>query len=595
MSGDEPNTGGVAPPAWVDAARHSDSGLSDSDAAGTSPAAAPSSSQTGSGPARARHNSRVEAAPAPPEHLDAAGGPFIYAIAPCEGPIAGGVTITITGYFFEPGAEVSVAGTAVSTVYEADRLSFKLPPHAPAGKVDIRVTNPDGKYQDRVWGFEYVGPPLVYAIEPSHAPTHGGALLRLSGAGFRQGCIVQIGASSAQTRFISSELIEILAQPHPAGRYHITVWNPDRQHASLDNGFEYDPPPELTTVEPASGPAGSAHQVRLIGAHFQPSTTAALFGQVGLAVRFESAQALLVELPARAMGAVDLTLYNPDGQRCTLAAAFHYSASPPPTISRSHPERVALGQAAELVVEGSGFLPGIALFVGAHPLTIQSLAPGEVRAVLPAFPTRGYADVRVVNADGQWAIQPNALEVFDPAAEQARQAERVLCITEISPATGPASGGTQVKLRGVGFSKQTRVLIGGARPARSRFVDERLIEIETDEHAPGDVDVELRDEGALGCSEASAFRYEAVEAAEILRVTPNRGDSNGGDRLTIEGSHFLPATRARLGDRPAELRFKGPTELELLTPPGDAGSMADLVLIQPDGQRTTRPRIYLYE
>lgn len=587
MSGDGPESSGLTPPAWVDTAQHSEGTAERADTAGTNYAPG--------APHRVRHNSRVEAAPEIPSHLDPSAGPFIYAIAPCEGPIVGGVTITITGYFFEPGVEASVAGKPVSTVYEADRISFKLPPHAPAGKVDIRVTNPDGKFQDRVWGFEYVGPPLVYAIQPAHAPVHGGQLLQLSGAGFRPGCIVQIGASSAQTRFISSELIEILAQPHPAGRYDITVWNLDKQHASLADGFQYDPPPELARAEPASGAAGTTHRVRLIGEHFEPRTTAALFGQIGLSVQFESAQALLVELPARVTGEVDLTLYNPDGQRCTLSAAFAYTPSPAPTLSRLLPERVALGQPAELVLDGSGFLPGVALFAGQYALAIQSLTPTEIRATLPALPASGHADVRLVNADGQWAIMPSGLEVFDPAQEQVRRAERVLCITEIRPASGPTSGGTQIKLRGVGFSRETRVLFGGSRPARTHFVDERLIEVETDEHAAGSVDVELRDEGALGCCEPAGFRYETVEPAEILRVTPNRGTSSGGECLTIEGDNFLPATRARLGDASAELRFKSTRELQLVTPAGSAGRMVDLVLIQPDGQRSTRPRIYLYE
>ncbi|MEZ4230826.1 MAG: IPT/TIG domain-containing protein [Polyangiaceae bacterium] len=545
---------------------------------------------------RVAHPSRIEDAPEAPEHLDPDAGPYIYRLAPASGPICGGPAITVLGYFFDPACKLELAGKPVDVIFQgAGRLSFKLPPHAPAGKVDLRVTNPDGKYQDRIWGFEYLGPPLVAAVEPDHAPIRGGQLLRVHGAAFQEGCLVQIGASSAQTRFVSPELVEILAQPHPEGRYDVTVWNPDGQQASLAAGFGYAGPPVITQLEPARGVAGSTCRVKVRGKHFEPQTTAALFEQIALRVEFESAECIHLVLPARAAGSVDLTLYNPDGQRTTRESAFEYHPAAPPRLDVLEPSRLPLGQATRLALEGAGFQPGAAVFAGQFPLELLEGSAERLVVQVPALPSVGVTDVRVINPDGQWCQLPASLQVYDPAEQLIAEAERVLAITSVEPPRGPCSGGTGVRIRGVNFSKETRVLMGGARPQSSRWVDAKLIEIVTDDREPGVVDIELRDEGAVGCVALQAFRFEAVEPAQIDRVTPNRGTASGGERLCVEGSNFLPDTRARLGGAVAQLIFKSATELELVTPPGQAGSLADLILIQPDGQRSTKPRVYLYE
>ncbi|MBX3181626.1 MAG: IPT/TIG domain-containing protein [Polyangiaceae bacterium] len=585
---DQPG-GGPAPPPWVDPALREQL-LPPEPAESAPPVSAPPASLPVSTP----HPARIAAAPAPPP--DPSAGPRLHAVTPALGPTSGGPPITITGYCFEPGIQVHFGESLATVIYEGpERLTAMLPPRSPAGRVDVRLTLPSGQEHRSMWAFEYLGPPLVAAVEPDHAPVVGGALLRVSGAGFQPGCLVQVGASSAQTRFISPELVEILAQPHPEGRFDVTVWNPDGQTGSLPQGFRYDGPPVITEVSPAEGASGVAHEIIVRGTGLEPRTTAALFGELALQVRFEREGALRLALPARASGAVDLTLYNPDGQRAVLREAFRYLEAEPPTLSTLSPTRHPLGAPLRLEVSGAGFQPGLALYLGQHPLELEAWASERLVAHHPGLPHVGQADLRVLNPDGQYAILPAALSVFDPEEEAARTAARVLTLTSVTPERGPASGGTQVKIRGLGFSHGTRVLIGGARPRAQRLIDETLIEVETDEMEPGPADVALRDEGALETTLPAGFHFEAVLAAVISRVTPNRGPAAGGHELSVEGEHFLPDTRALLGERAATVRYLSPTELTLITPSGTPGTLADLILIQPGGARSRRERIYRYE
>ena len=70
-----------------------------------------------------------------------------------------------------------------------------------------------------------------------------------------------------------------------------------------------------------------------------------------------------------------------------------------------------------------------------------------------------------------------------------------LSLTGISPAVGPATGGTQVTLTGTGFEPDMRVMFGGLDAAATEFVSSTTLIATTPAHAPGTVWV-----GVLGAA-----------------------------------------------------------------------------------------------
>jgi hypothetical protein len=80
-------------------------------------------------------------------------------IAPARGPAAGGTAVVVTGTGFQPGAAVTLGGTAATAVVveSATRLTAVTPAHA-AGTVDLVVTNPDGAAGTLAAAFTYDAP-----------------------------------------------------------------------------------------------------------------------------------------------------------------------------------------------------------------------------------------------------------------------------------------------------------------------------------------------------------------------------------------------------------------------------------------------------
>jgi hypothetical protein len=91
--------------------------------------------------------------------------PRIDAVSPPAGPASGGVTVTLTGAGFVPGATVQMGGVAATAVVvpNSSTLSFIAPPHAP-GTVDIVVTSA-GQQATRAAAFRY--DPLPPALDPA--------------------------------------------------------------------------------------------------------------------------------------------------------------------------------------------------------------------------------------------------------------------------------------------------------------------------------------------------------------------------------------------------------------------------------------------
>src|SRR5215213_9469954 len=83
--------------------------------------------------------------------------PAITVVLPNTSSTLGGVPFLITGSNFAAGATVKVGGTLASGVIvtSGSSISAVAPAHA-AGRVDVMVTNPDGRSASLVGGFTYV-------------------------------------------------------------------------------------------------------------------------------------------------------------------------------------------------------------------------------------------------------------------------------------------------------------------------------------------------------------------------------------------------------------------------------------------------------
>jgi len=78
----------------------------------------------------------------------------------------------------------------------------------------------------------------------------------------------------------------------------------------------------------AVGPDRAANsgnvEINILGENFQPGAQVTLGGVACANVRVLSSEEILCDAPAGPVGAVDVTIFNPDGQTATLAGGFTY-------------------------------------------------------------------------------------------------------------------------------------------------------------------------------------------------------------------------------------------------------------------------------
>ena len=325
--------------------------------------------------------------------------------APSDGPLEGGVPVTLRGRGFDARATVTYADSiALDVVITTDALgvstvSMTLPPGSlEVGKnpATIVVANPsvddggDGQAATLPEGFLYQPPaPRVTSVSPAFATTTGSGLpVVLEGAFFstRVGAPVVVfgegdDAIEVDAVFESAARIVVTPPALPADAQDaprtvaLTVRNrlqPDVDGAqrlgAASNAREFSfvvpvgDPPTVSTVEPNNGTVDGGDVIVVTGEGFRDGATVFVDGAAAITdAPEEGGTRLQATAPAHAggaAGAVDVVVVNDDGQAGALAAAFDYRI-PAPSVTSVFPDRAVLDGGTLLVVSGTGFRDGV--------------------------------------------------------------------------------------------------------------------------------------------------------------------------------------------------------------------------------------------
>jgi phosphatidylserine/phosphatidylglycerophosphate/cardiolipin synthase-like enzyme len=263
--------------------------------------------------------------------------PSVSGINPNTGTTAGGTSVTITGANFQSGATVSIGGTAATGVVVSNvtTITATTPAHT-AGAVNVVVTNPDNQSGTLTGGYTYQAPPpgpppTLTGINPNAGPSAGGTNVTLTGTNFVNGATVKIGGASATNVVVSNATTITATTPaHAAGAVDVVVTNPDNQSGTLTGGYTYQSPPPppaptVTNVAPNGGSTAGGTSVTITGTGFQAGATVTFGGTAATNVVVSNSTTITATTPAHAVGAVDVTVTNPDNQSGTLTGGFSYA------------------------------------------------------------------------------------------------------------------------------------------------------------------------------------------------------------------------------------------------------------------------------
>ncbi|TDC38779.1 LPXTG cell wall anchor domain-containing protein [Micromonospora sp. 15K316] len=202
----------------------------------------------------------------------------------------------------------------------------------------------------------------------------------------------------------------------------------------------------------------------------------------------------------------------------------------PPTAASINPDEGPQSGGQTVTITGSGFVPGnTTVTFDGTPATNVVVAPGgtSLTAVTPPGAV-GPASV-VVTTPGGSAAPLNYTYLADGSDA---------VITDLTPTTGPTSGGTTVTITGTGFTGATGVTFDGV-PGTNFTVNPAgtTITVVTPPNAAGPAVVELV--FPAGETTAPTFTYVAAPPT-VSAINPGQGPTAGGTTVTVGGSGFVP-------------------------------------------------------
>lgn len=223
----------------------------------------------------------------------------------------------------------------------------------------------------------------------------------------------------------------------------------------------------------------------------------------------------------------------------------------------------------DVLVTGSGFLPGMEIVFGESPaLNVFVASSTTAVATLPPHPA-GRLDVSAFHPDideGEPLILPGAFTYTT-----------ALSVFAVEPNEGDIRGGDPITLRGSGFDPQTRFFVGGRLVITQTRVDDATLTGVTPPGIYGLADIQVVNSGAV-LELSDGFRYRT--APTIEEVTPHAGPAEGGTVVRLRGLALDGSPVVRFGATPAEVIGKSTAGrwVDVHAPTGAAGAVTDITV-----------------
>lgn len=525
--------------------------------------------------------------------------PILSAVIPSQGSVQGGTNVLIQGDHFIEGVTVNFGPDPAASVTLWDQQTIvAVSPAAPSGIVDIRVTNPGGLRAVLSQAFTFVNhqdsqqAPSIEGISPRRGPLAGGTPVEVFGSNFMEGLTLKLGDSVIENlNLINDGHLVFVTPAGSIGMKSITVINPTGLGVSVPDLFEYTLDetrvPRLIGVVPASGPRQGGQAITISGDQFESDGVFYLGTKRlnNLTVISENVATGFTPLGDQA-GVVNLRYVSPAGSYAELAESYTYVDAP--TLDSIGPVFGAQVGGTEVVLIGASFQRGVRVLLGGTEVDLVSFVnPNRLVITTPAH-APGFADIRVINPDGQIALLESAYEYLAPPQ-----------ITSLSQRTGPEGGGTIVRLTGVGFVPGTIVTFGPTVAQETDILSSEEIYLKTPAHVAGAVNVTTRNPDGQESIFPQGFTYVAGfnldDRPTLSEVFPTQGPATGGAKTLITGNGFTRSSKVFFDRELAtDVRYLSDKLLEVITPAALEPGNVFVAVMNLDGQVSEAQVGYTY-
>ena len=456
-------------------------------------------------------------APSAADQFTYVGAPAVTDISPASGPTTGGTQVTISGTDLgNSSMPVVKFGAAVATVISDNGTQIVVvSPPGTAGAVDVVVATAGGMSTMAATDkFTYFGIPAVTHISPAAGPVGGGTQVTITGTNLGA-ATVKFGAAVASIVSDSSTQIVATSPAGTAGTVDVTVRTGGGASApTAADKFTYTATPVVAGVSPASGPTAGGTQVTITGANLGAANTATVkFGAAVATIVSDTGTQIVVVNPASSAGAVDVTVTTAGGAS-TVSTADRFTYTTAPIVSTVNPTSGPAAGGTQVTIRGVNLSAARSVKFGKATAKILNDTATQVVAISPKG-TAGTVDVTVTTANGTSAVL--AADQFTYVAAPT--------VTQISPASGSAAGGTQVTITGTGLGTANTATVKFGAAVAAIVSDTGTLIVVTSPAGTGTVNVTVTTAGgASAVTSADRFTYTAPALQpSASRRSPPRG------------------------------------------------------------------------
>ena len=507
----------------------------------------------------------VYVAPPPP--------PTITGISPATGPNAGGTSVTITGTNLANATAVDFGTTATAALADS-ATSITVNSPAGSGTVDVTVTTGGGTATAPTQ-FAYLAPPaspVISSISPSSGAEIGGTAVTITGTGLNGATAVDFGSSPGSVTADSATSITVTS-PAGSGSVTVAVTTPGGTGTSPSQ-FTYlapPPPPTLTGITPSSGPTTGGTAVTLTGTNLA-NATGVTFGTSPGTVTADTATSITVTSPA-GVGSVNVTVSTLGGATAAPSQFTYITPAGFPVVTHVSPAGGPFSGGTVVTITGTNLSYASQVSFGAQPAFFYNVSATSITAVAPAG--SGAVDISVTTPSG--TSSPN------PAADTFTYAAPAPTVNNVSPSSGPATGGTAVTLTGTGLAGASTVDFGTTAGTITADSNTSITVLSP----PGTGTVQVTVTVASATSAGAGFTYNATPAPAVTAVAPATGPWSGGTTVTITGTNLWSATGVSFGTQPAFFYGVTATTITAVAPAGSGA--VDVTVTTPAGTSPANP------
>lgn len=441
-----------------------------------------------------------------------------------------------------PAVPVAFKGTHVVTC-KAPRQANN------ANVVPVEVSNNMVDWTTNGVNFTYRPRTVLDSVTPKVGPVNGSTIVRVTGVGFPPHNSSGSDGNSISCRFgpilvpvmFAAEGEFFCVSPATDSPKSVSFKLVEGEVDLTDSGwhFNYLPNVKVSNAYPLSGPEVGGTAVSFTGLEFLGlESVVCQFGAPRFRVpgRWLSRREFLCDTPPQRPGSVQLAISTNGQQFTDVGLIFAYQ--PRATIRSVSPSSGSFRGGTVIALSGAGFIytEEIACLVGQRLGEATYINSTLVMCRVPQAERQdsgSYAPVRIANNGVDFTDDLGVNFQFVPSFE----------LHSIEPTVGPSTGGTTLRVSGVGFGIAGNVscVVGGTIVETLVETTEQLACSTPPVKKAGFVKIELTSNRVDMSSSTANFRYHSP--IKIASVYPSSASENGGSKLLVSGSGFTDTPR----------------------------------------------------